>query len=770
LVKGISFGSTQTFIQDVQLDLETKTLTGLMDLSSLIPSMPSVAFTVTLAGPTITFTGGEQGFPVMSFATALERITGSKPGGSGFEQIIINALKLNELTFQLSSITISLNPLATSLVAKLNLWGLKLDLSVVAGRFGGSFALGFAVKLTGENIKEFSRKAFPAGLQSAISMFKIDFIEWAFATQAIDFGDSPLNIVSKGSQMYRGFMFSMSIGFDKQSPNKLGAFLGSVLTSQLVLQLIVATDMIQLKLILPDLQLGKPLLIKDNTLAVTLKFPADLMISVSTTVMMTLPSKEQLGFTATIGLVVTPTPGIYMSLVMVAPWKKAFGIEALTILQLGGSVTIVSTPPYLKAIELNAGMQLGPISIIGGVGIDLTNPKGIFFYAKVNGLTMGNIVKIFKPSLNLPPFLGDTGFQGEAAISFTVSPNGAVSLTNVEIPFGFRAKGLLNLFGYKAEVDINIGKTGFKIFAKLDPIYVGAGLIQLSKSKTDISNGPVFDVELMFNNIANAHIDIHAYVKFLLFSADVQISISAKAFSIDVTVPIGPCLCLEAKVYIRAALKQGEGKLGSGGIELKVNLSMQKFLDAVQSIFLNIQKMVNAVFDRANAKLERAKMALENAKCNINRDCGWCNIELSSLAELHLSRERLEYLSGGANGTVPTGPVAFLSVSEFQAIHDHVAHQSASLSLEDKEDLDLLPTEEEHWTPAKEAHFNAKIQSYARVHQVRGSRGGSAPTQCVCRRQQDVCGGRHQSLIDVSVGVGPATRCSGGSGGARAAS
>lgn len=241
--------------------------------------------------------------------------------------------------------------------------------------------------------------------------------------------------------------------------------MGSVLTSQLILQLIVSARTIQLKLILPDIQLGRPLLIKDNTLSVTLKFPSDIMISVSTTVMMQLPSKEELGFTACIGVVVTPTPGIYMSLVMVAPWKRAFGIEALTILQLGGSVTIVSTPPYLKAIELNAGMALGPMSIIGGVGLDLTNPKGIFFYAKVNGLTMGNVLKIFKPSLELPSFLADTGFEGEASISFTVSPNGAVSLTGVDIPFGLRAKGTLNLFGYKAKVDINIGKTGFKYFS-----------------------------------------------------------------------------------------------------------------------------------------------------------------------------------------------------------------------------------------------------------------------------------------------------------------
>ena len=44
-------------------------LSGLMDMSRIFPGMTSVAFEVDIAGgPSLTFSGGEQGFPKITLA------------------------------------------------------------------------------------------------------------------------------------------------------------------------------------------------------------------------------------------------------------------------------------------------------------------------------------------------------------------------------------------------------------------------------------------------------------------------------------------------------------------------------------------------------------------------------------------------------------------------------------------------------------------------------------------------------------------------------
>ena len=71
------------------------------------------------------------------------------------EGTIINTLKLNQLSFRLKSLTLSLNPMAVSVQATLGILGLQLDFSVYAGKVGGGFGLAFVVSITKKHIKEY---------------------------------------------------------------------------------------------------------------------------------------------------------------------------------------------------------------------------------------------------------------------------------------------------------------------------------------------------------------------------------------------------------------------------------------------------------------------------------------------------------------------------------------------------------------------------------------------------------------------------------------
>ena len=57
-----------------------------------------------------------------------------------------------------------------------------------------------------------------------------------------------------------------------------------------------------------------------------------------------------------------------------------------------------------------------------------------------------------------------------------------------------QAQGKLSLFGYKAEVDVVVGKEEFKFYAACDPIYIANGLIQVTRNSTDVARGPLVQV------------------------------------------------------------------------------------------------------------------------------------------------------------------------------------------------------------------------------------------------------------------------------------
>jgi hypothetical protein len=151
-----------------------------------------------------------------------------------------------------------------------------------------------------------------------------------------------------------------------------------------------------------------------------------------------LVSELDVRFTATLAFILTPVPSVSISMVMVNKWVGAFGIKQLTVDKLGAAVTLIPSPPFLKGFELEAGITLGPMKIAAAIGLDMSNPLKFYFYAEIKDLTMGNIIKIFKPTLNLPGFISNTGFVGSCEASFSINPDGAVSLTGREIPNGFK--------------------------------------------------------------------------------------------------------------------------------------------------------------------------------------------------------------------------------------------------------------------------------------------------------------------------------------------
>ena len=62
----------------------------------------------------------------------------------------------------------------------------------------------------------------------------------------------------------------------------------------------------------------------------------------------------------------------------------------------------------------------------GYFGFDATSPKQCFFYARSFGadLTIGNILKAFGCTKNLPQMVAESGFKGEIKVSLNLYPEG----------------------------------------------------------------------------------------------------------------------------------------------------------------------------------------------------------------------------------------------------------------------------------------------------------------------------------------------------------
>jgi len=66
------------------------------------------------------------------------KTAGDSVNGGGFEELIVNALGLNELSIRLDKLVISLKPIATSIQATVSIWGLKLEIKVYMGKLGAA--------------------------------------------------------------------------------------------------------------------------------------------------------------------------------------------------------------------------------------------------------------------------------------------------------------------------------------------------------------------------------------------------------------------------------------------------------------------------------------------------------------------------------------------------------------------------------------------------------------------------------------------------------
>ena len=231
---------------------------------------------------------------------------------------------------------------------------------------------------------------------------------------------------------------------------------------------------------------------------------------------------NKIGITLSAGLR-AGSRGVVLEGNMQGCWKRAFGVKWLSICNLHLLIAIQPTVTLVGALEIGGEVRLGypscvrhPIAASGYIGVDQLSPKNNFYYAKMNRVTMGTLLRAFCIRFRLPRPLAESGFPRGFLISF--SPFGKkLPKVGISIPAGFRLKGSINILGLEAHADviINLPK-GFNMQVSLSPLRIAGGLLQMYASSKDRSRGPFLKV------FVTAHprpkVDIHASAWFCLCS------------------------------------------------------------------------------------------------------------------------------------------------------------------------------------------------------------------------------------------------------------
>ncbi|XP_065843777.1 uncharacterized protein [Oscarella lobularis] len=177
---------------------------------------------------------------------------------------------------------------------------------------------------------------------------------------------------------------------------------------------------------------------------------------------------------------------------MVGVWERAFGIDWLSFGNIHFFIKFIpgSAPTGFElGGEIHIGEPGSEEQIKGAAycGLDTTDPENNYFYARVNKLTLQGIVDVLGIDLELPEFLGKTGFPEGLLVSHAPKEKAVAGMT---IPKGTRIKGTLDIFGLRVKGDIQLSPTLVMIDLEMSPIELAGGLIKVYASEYDRSRGP----------------------------------------------------------------------------------------------------------------------------------------------------------------------------------------------------------------------------------------------------------------------------------------
>ena len=327
-----------------------------------------------------------------------------------------------------------------------------------------------------------------------------------------------------------------------------------------------------------------------------------------------------------------PQASLTLGMSMKGCWENAFGISILDMCDFSISVTL--TPgSALPGVAFGVTVIIGEercfvVNATGIFSIDPNNPVQNYFYVSISSLTFQRVLDLFCLDIQLPSFLGDTGFPEGFTTSYA-SVEHVLPDFGITIPKGFYFDGIINIFGLVIDCEMILDPPELiDVYARLNPLTMGGGLLKMYESREVTDKGPFLHVVVQTDpQVFTA--EASGYVSVLGIEVEAMLSVSDSGYEISIYGNIFGVL--EAELMIKASIGNVldasysvSGRISTDIIqrikEAVVNL-LQKAADEAKEAISGAQDDVRSaevVFDVAVAELESAQASVRDARDEVN--------------------------------------------------------------------------------------------------------------------------------------------------------
>ena len=313
-----------------------------------------------------------------------------------------------------------------------------------------------------------------------------------------------------------------------------------------------------------------------------------------------------------------PQAQVTMEFAMRGCWENAFGISILDMCNFFIAVSILPGSP-LPGIAFGVTVKIGEercfvLEATGIFGINPNDPTDNYFYVSVNELTFQRVVDLFCVGIQLPSFLGDTGFPEGFVTSYAAK---TIVLKNVglTIPKGFYFKGTINIFGLTIESEMTLDPPELiDVYARLGPLTLAGGLLKMYESRSVTSRGPYLHV-IVQSNPSVFSAEASGYVNVLGIEVEAIMSISSTGYEVSIYGNIFGAL--EAELMIRASI--GNILDASYSVSGRISISiLQRIQDAVVSLIQDVGKAADEAISEVQKKVREAEVVFDAAVAAFN--------------------------------------------------------------------------------------------------------------------------------------------------------
>ncbi len=352
------------------------------------------------------------------------------------------------------------------------------------------------------------------------------------------------------------------------------------------------------------------------------------------------------------GVISVGTRGAVLELTMTGCWERAFGADWLCICSLQGLVALKPALAFLPGgLAVGGEVKIGKpschqIQATGFVGIDADMPQENYYYVDIHDeLTLRSVLDLFCIDISLPRPLAESGFPEGFMSSFSLLGK-ELPHVPLSIPLGFRLKGMFNILGLTATVDVTIGlPRGIKIVVLLPPLDLANGLLTMYASRDDSSTGPYLNANIGLLS-PNVNIKASGYVSVLGISVEATLRITNNQYQMSIE---GRMLGLfqasleitasyrnirSASFRVRGTFKSDLCNRVKGIIEDALRSSSEQATRAIDAAQREVNKKkailddatrelsgAQAELDRCQRKFDNAVAELEKARADVRGVC-----------------------------------------------------------------------------------------------------------------------------------------------------